>query len=171
MQERRTLVYMDQDDIPKSAVEFKGGDNMDDSPSGNVVYIPVSPGRMIYDGKGRYGVLIWGVGQNASQINCNGSYAIWAPSTTSNPYSGRYCVVTSNKIAWYDGSTTTMYYVPGVLSGSNFYTNYPNDIEGKYLKITFNNPVILKWNTSYDFDATNRPNQALTYPFYIDTEN
>lgn len=39
MQERRTLVYLKEDDIPSSAVAWDG--STVDSPSGNVFYIPV----------------------------------------------------------------------------------------------------------------------------------
>ena len=169
MEERRTLAYIDQDDIPSSAIAWDKTTNK--SAVGNVVYARI-PWQTAF---------IFGDGSNATITNY--SYLNSSGFTANNNSSlsrytkglylddgELYTGIAINGVtntALMNGYKRTYFYPCVIRAGSQ--TNdmdicEGDDLYGEYVKLKFDNPIFLYTDTT-----NSEPTDSAS--FYIDTES
>lgn len=179
MQERRTLIYLDQDDIPASAMSYDGTDS--ESIAGNVVYLPCqnfggySSGTWKIVSAGEYASHIIDVTHTA-YYDVIGQASTCYYSNRANDYA------TSSNYTWKVGCgtlTTSNYKIlyNGLMHDTSGYVGFsilPSVLYGSGSSVAINPIILNKW-VKVKFDnlvkvyRKGSPTQ-LTLPFYVDSE-
>lgn len=185
MQERRTLGYLKEDDIPSSAVkcEFNVGENSGNIVySGNVVYVPIQRNmpmfKMTYTNPNyniQYGIRIASPNENYVTNKDFPQTAVgYGDFYTSEPY---YSGIYEGYKITVKGYTVSL--VPCIHNNNAPSTN-PNRFQnigvlGSYIKLTFNSTINVRLGnySIYGSNYGNLPIGSISdydYPIYIDTE-